>query len=91
MRRIFAELSVDEEVMREFDDDNTPIEYVEWETGKLNPTGIFLEQAMIADADDTGSFCRYRYYLIDWAFNHDEYENESPMCFLEWKMKGEIS
>lgn len=59
LRKIYAELSVDELCLLGEDDIGT-IEALEREFGWLKESGISLEQTMIADADEDDTWCASR-------------------------------
>lgn len=67
-RRLFCEISVDEEVSG----DIGVIDYVEREFGWLQENGIRLDFALIADVDDESVNARYCQYLIEWGMQHHE-------------------
>ena len=90
-RRIFAELSVNEEVAELCAEENNIEEYelisfVEHEFGWLESSGITLEHAYIADADDTNTRARYINYVYEWAQSREEEleYTDSPLSYDEW-------
>lgn len=82
-RILFAEIELDEDYI---DEESSPIEYVEREFGRLEQSGISLQNCIISDADDAVRWGRYIDYLIRWAIDHygDEFDGMSPACYDEW-------
>ncbi len=92
-RKVFVELSVDENVAirnaetNGISSDGT-IDYLEHEFGWLEQSGIELKQAMISDEDDTEDWGRYIDYVISWGFEHcidTGAEYPKIMTYKEWK------
>ena len=68
-RKIVALIEVDDDTVFQKIDDG-PISYLENEMGWLEQSQIFLENAFIADEDETDTEQAYLNYLADWIFNH---------------------
>jgi|GEM_PF-1135404 len=90
-RAIFAVIELDEDVAEETSEeggygDEPPGEYLEREFGRLEQSGLRLDNWMITDEDDESRRARYVNYLIDWAMSHssDEFEGMTPACYDEW-------
>lgn len=81
-RKFLAVVELDEDILEEND---SPGEYLEREFGRLEQSGIILQDGLITD-DDEVRWARYTNYLIEWAFEHsgEEYEGMSPVCYDEW-------
>lgn len=91
MRRLFAEIEIDEEVADRYAEtngveDSTPVAFLEHEFGWLEQSGITLKYAYIADEDDTEDRARYINYVMEWAQERAEDfdKNDSPMSYKEW-------
>ena len=52
----------------------------------------FLENAFIADEDETDAEQAYLNYLADWIFNHqgNELHESGPAGFSEWKQQNRM-
>ena len=89
-RKIIALIEVDDDTAFQKNDDG-PISYLENEMGWLEQSQIFLENAFIADEDETDTEQTYLNYLADWIFNHqgNELRENEPVGFLEWKRRDE--
>lgn len=87
MRRVYAELEIDEEILWPPESEAGLLDNLETEFGWLQQSGIFLKEALIADEDDVSEWARYIGYLIEWAFNHSDEASAgiSPACFDEWR------
>lgn len=83
-RRIFAEITVDDDLAIE--EGCGTLDYLEREFGWLEQSHIVLDREMIADSDDESIWARYINYLIEWAFDHSggEFKDSSPACYDEW-------
>lgn len=64
-RKIYAEITLDDDAAIE--EGMGSIDYVEREFGWLLDSGITLENAIIADDDDSDTWARYVNYVINWA------------------------
>ena len=66
------------------------LSYLENEMGWLEQSRIFLENAFIADEDETDAEQAYLNYLADWIFNHqgNELHESGPAGFSEWKQQN---
>lgn len=91
MRRLFAEIEIDEEVADRYAEtngieDSTPIAFLEHEFGWLEQSGISLNYAYIADEDDPEERARYINYVMEWAQERaEDFErSDSPMIYKEW-------
>lgn len=91
MRRLFAEIEIDEEVADRYAEtngieDSTPVAFLEHEFGWLEQSGITLNYAYIADEDDPEERARYINYIMEWAQERAEdfEKSDSPMSYKEW-------
>lgn len=91
MRRLFAEIEIDEEVADRYAEtngveDSTPVAFLEQEFGWLEQSGISLKYAYIADEDDPEDRARYINYVMEWAKERaEDFERfDSPMSYKEW-------
>ena len=90
-RKIIALIEVDDDTAFQKNDDG-PISYLENEMGWLEQNRIFLENAFIADEDETDAEQAYLNYLADWIFNHQgsELRESGPAGFSEWKQQNRM-
>lgn len=90
-RKIIALIEVDNDTAFQKNDDG-PISYLENEMGWLEQNRIFLEDAFIADEDETDAEQAYLNYLADWIFNHQgsELRESGPAGFSEWKQQNRM-
>ena len=90
MRTVIAYLSVDED--RAFDETDGPIDYVDKEAIKFIESGIYLDDACIADDDAEAPEERYLVYLARFAFDRlggwEPGTNLVPLTFDEWKINN---
>ena len=88
-RKIYAEITLDDDAAIE--EGMGSIDYVEREFGWLLDSGITLENAIIADDDDSDTWARYVNYVIGWAMSNTYNENPSggPMSYEQWNKKEE--
>ena len=95
MRRLYAEINLDEEAASKYAetngyDDVSPTYTVEREFGWLEQSGITLANIILADTGDSDLWCRYLYYLVEWAMNRTyDYEPESPLSWEQYKKREE--
>lgn len=84
MRKIFSELSVDEDRLID-NGDETVGDRLEQEFGWLEQSGVFLKNWLIADEGDE-EWTLYINYLFKWAFDHCGLDNEgnSPFTYPQW-------
>ncbi len=90
-RKIIALIEVNDNTAFQKIDDG-PISYLENEMGWLEQSQIFLEDAFIADEDETDAEQAYLNYLADWIFNHqgDELHESGLADFSEWKQQNRM-
>ena len=83
-REIVALIAVKDE--RAFRDNDGPIDHLVKEFGRLEQSEIFLEDAFIADEDETDQWAAYLNYVARWTFDHhsDEFKGMSPVSFEEF-------
>ena len=88
MRRVFAELSIDEERLIDNDDEKFDAR-LEEEFGWLEQSGVFFKQLLIGDEEDEEDWARYVNYLFEWAVEHSNVEEASmhPQTYKQWKAK----
>lgn len=90
-RKIVALIEVDDDTGFQKIDDG-PIPYLENEMKWLEQNRVFLENAFIADEDETDAEQAYLNYLAYWIFNHqgDELHESGPAGFSEWKQQNKM-
>ena len=81
MRRVITRLWVDDDKL--WDKHGGVIDGVEWELGSLNDNGLVLEDAFIADDDETDKWYAYVNYVANWCFDSKD-EGSSPMLYEDW-------
>ena len=88
-RKIVALIEVDNDTAFQKNDDG-PICYLVKEMGWLEQSRIFLENAFIADEDETNAEQAYLNCLAGWIFNHqgNELHESGPAGFSEWKQQN---
>lgn len=89
MRKIWAEIDLDNDVAIEFKkmngmEDTGDLDYFEQEFGWLSESGFGLNNARIGDFDDLSKRGRYINYLFEWAMNADEDREDSPLAYEDW-------
>lgn len=84
-RIVIAMLRVDDDTAFSSIDDG-PISYLEQKFERLQPSGIFLDDAFIADDDECDVWKAYINYLVNWAFDYYSEEDEcrSPLSYELW-------
>lgn len=90
MRTIWAEITLDEDVMRHYIETNLmedvgEMEFFEREFGWITESGFGLENACLMDEDEP---LRYRYiqYVFRWAMRQsiEDESKDSPMPYEDW-------
>lgn len=96
-RKIYAEISVDEEIIKDKENSRKlssygPLDFLTEEFELMKGSGIKLKNAIVSDEDDTEPWGRYIDYVISWAFVHSWEEQEYPqnMTYNEWKTKDSM-
>lgn len=91
MRKIWAEIDLDEEVANHYRETNLmedvgDLDYFVQEFGWLSESGFGLNNAAIGDFDDPDKRARYISYLFEWAMDAagDENRKDSPLSFEDW-------
>lgn len=92
MRRLVAEIEIDEEVADRYAEtngieDSSPVAFLEHEFGWLEQSGITLNYAYIADEDDTEERAKYINYIMEWAQERaEDFERtDSPLTYEAWQ------
>lgn len=85
MRTVMARLNVDDDEL--FERHDGVIDGVWLEIRRLNDCGIFLDDAFIADDDETEKWFSYVNYVANWCFDSPD-EDSSPLSYKDWRGAG---
>lgn len=91
MRKIYAEIELDESVGDRYAETNglgesSPVALLEKEFGWLEQSGFTLDNAFVSDGDDGDMWLRYLGYLMNFAMRRSfaESTRENPLTWNEW-------
>ena len=96
-RKVIAELIIDEDIAaRNAEVNGIPynedLGYLRREFGWMEQSGIRIENAFIANDNDSEDWVRYINYIMSWTFNHscDDNHFARVMTYNEWRIENRL-